>query len=69
MRDLDRVESEIARQLELLARAQQHNDPDVAIERPRKGRTLWMGEEEAAKITEQMSILQTIEVNSANSSA
>jgi len=54
MREFDRVEPETSKQRKLLARARRENDPDVAIERPRMGGTLWMGEDEASQVTEQI---------------
>lgn len=53
-REFERIEPESPKQRRLLDRAQKLNDPDVLIERPRKGGTLWMGEEEANYITEQI---------------
>ncbi len=50
MRLFNRVKPETPRQRRLLARARAESDPDVAIERPRQGGTLWMGEEEASEI-------------------
>jgi hypothetical protein len=54
MRIFDRVEPETQKQRELLTQAQRENDPDVAVERPRMGGTLWMGEDEAAEVTEEV---------------
>ena len=54
MRLFKRVKPETTRQRRLLARAKAEFDPDVAIERPRQGGTLWMGEEEASEITSDL---------------
>jgi hypothetical protein len=54
MRQFDRVEPETPRQREVLARARQENDPDVLIERPHMGGILWMGEDEAERVTEEI---------------
>lgn len=54
MRDFERVEPETPKQRRILARARKHDDPDVAIERPRKGGVLWMGEDEAGYATEEI---------------
>lgn len=54
MRKFDRVEPSTPKQRGILARAQKHDDWDVAIERPRKGGFIWMGEDEAASATEEI---------------
>ena len=51
MRSFARVKPETPRQRRLLARAQEENDSETSIERPRQGGTLWMGESEAASVT------------------
>jgi hypothetical protein len=54
MRGFDRVEPETSKQRKLLARVRRENDSDVAIERPRMGGTLWMGEDEASEVTAEI---------------
>jgi hypothetical protein len=51
MREFERVEPETPKQRKLLAKARKENYPEIEIDRPRKGGSLWMGEEEAAAIT------------------
>ena len=50
----DRVEPETPKQVDLLAKARKEDFPEVSIERPRMGGTLWMGEDEAAEVTEDI---------------
>jgi hypothetical protein len=47
MRDFERCEPDDDRQRKRLAQAQEEDYPEVAIDRPRKDGTLWIGEEEA----------------------
>ena len=54
MRWFDRVEPETPKQKKFLAKARKLDDPDVLVDRPRKGGTLWMGEEEAADVTAEI---------------
>jgi len=54
MRDFERVAPETPKQRKLLARAKKEEFPEVDIDRPRKGGCLWMGEEDAAEITEEI---------------
>jgi len=51
MRDFERCEPENDRQKLLLAKARKEDFEEVAIDRPRKGGTLWIGEEEAGDVT------------------
>jgi hypothetical protein len=52
MRDFERCEPDNDRQKMLLAKARKEDFEEVAIDRPRKGGTLWIGEEEAADVTD-----------------
>jgi hypothetical protein len=54
MRQFERTEVENDDQRKWLARAESEPDPDAALETPRKGGSLWMGQEEAAWATEDM---------------
>ncbi len=54
MKDFERVAPETPKQRKLLARANKEEFPEVEIDRPRKGGCLWMGEEEAALVTEEI---------------
>ncbi len=54
MRDFERCVPENEKQIKLLAKAQQEDFPEVAIDRPRKGGTLWIGEEDANTITDMV---------------
>jgi len=54
MREFERAEPETSKQRKLLARAMKEDFPDVDIRRPRKGGNLWMGEEEADLVTEEV---------------
>lgn len=47
MRDFERCEPETERQRTLLAKARGEEFPEVVIDRPRKGGTLWSGEDDA----------------------
>jgi hypothetical protein len=49
-----RVEPETPRQVDFLARAQKEDFPEVSIERPRMGGSLFMGEDEAAEVTQDI---------------
>jgi hypothetical protein len=55
MRDFERCDPENERQTRLLAQAHQEDFAEVAIDRPRKGGTLWIGEEDANDVTDLMS--------------
>jgi hypothetical protein len=54
MRTFGRVKVETAKQRKILAQAKKHHDPEVALERPRKGGIIWMGEGEAASVTRKI---------------
>ena len=54
MREFERVKPETPKQRRLLAKAQRESYPDIAIERPRMGGTLWRGEEEATLIMKEI---------------
>jgi hypothetical protein len=49
-----RVEPETPRQVDLLAKAQKEDFPEVSIERPRMGGNLFMGEDEATEVTQDI---------------
>jgi hypothetical protein len=52
MRDFERCEPDNDRQKMLLAKARKEGFDRVAIDRPRKGGTLWIGEKEAGDVTD-----------------
>jgi hypothetical protein len=52
MRDFERCDPENERQTSLLAQARQEDFVEVVIDRPRKGGTLWIGEEDANDVTD-----------------
>jgi hypothetical protein len=54
MCEFKRVEPETSKQREYLAKARKEDFPEVSIERPRMGGVLWMGEDEAAGVTEDI---------------
>jgi hypothetical protein len=54
LRCFDRVKPETPKQRKILARVRADEDPEVAIDRPRMGGTLWMGEDEAAEVTAEI---------------
>ncbi len=54
MRAFERVTPETVQQRKILRQLQLENDPDVSIKRPRKGGSLWMGEDKAAEVNREV---------------
>lgn len=54
MRDFPRVDTETSEQRDILDHARLDAPPEISLERPRKGGSLWVGEEEAACVTEEI---------------
>jgi hypothetical protein len=54
MREFSRVSPKLEKQVRILAEAREHDDDEGGIYTPRKGGLLWMGEDEAECVTEEI---------------